>query len=70
MRVVQGVCVAALAVLAAGCSGDGGGVIEGSGTIEGTDVNVGAEVSGKILEAWHRSNRPISSPSKDRGRKM
>jgi len=50
MRVVQGVCVAALAVLAAGCSGDGGGVIEGSGTIEGTDVNVGAEVSGKILE--------------------
>lgn len=50
MRVVQGVCVAALAALAAGCSGDGGGVIEGSGTIEGTDVNVGAEVSGKILE--------------------
>jgi HlyD family secretion protein len=25
-------------------------VIEGSGTIEGTDVNVGAQVSGKILE--------------------
>jgi HlyD family secretion protein len=50
MRVVQGVCVAALAALAAGCSGDGGGVIEGSGTIEGTDVNVGAQVSGKILE--------------------
>jgi HlyD family secretion protein len=33
-----------------GCSNNDKNVIEASGTIEGTDVNIGTEVSGKVIE--------------------
>jgi HlyD family secretion protein len=36
-------------LILAGCSGNGGKEITASGTIEGTDINLGAEVAGKIL---------------------
>lgn len=36
-------------LLAAGCSNNGNGTIEASGTIEGTEINVAAEVAGRIL---------------------
>jgi HlyD family secretion protein len=48
-----------LAVIA-GCSGKGDGVIEASGTIEGTDVNVGTEVSGKVLAVAVREGARVS----------
>jgi HlyD family secretion protein len=37
-------------ILMAGCGGEKGNVIEASGTIEGTEVNIGAEVPGRITE--------------------
>ena len=42
-------CAASIALLASGCSGNGNGSIEASGTIEGTEINVAAEVAGRIL---------------------
>jgi HlyD family secretion protein len=42
-------CVASIALIASGCSGSGDGSIEASGTIEGTEINVAAEVAGRIL---------------------
>jgi HlyD family secretion protein len=39
-----------LTAIFAGCSGNNGGAIEASGTIEGTDVNIGTEVAGKVLQ--------------------
>jgi HlyD family secretion protein len=41
----------ALALLTPGCSDKGAGTIEASGTIEGTEINVAAEVAGRILAA-------------------
>jgi HlyD family secretion protein len=41
--------VLSMAVLLAACSGNNRDAIEASGTIEGTDINVAAEVNGKIL---------------------
>ncbi len=38
-----------LAAAATGCSGSNHGAIEASGTIEGTDIDIGSQVSGKIL---------------------
>lgn len=38
-----------IALLAAGCSNSDNGTIEASGTIEGTEINVAAEVAGRIL---------------------
>jgi HlyD family secretion protein len=56
LRVVPFVLLAAIA----GCSGNHDGVIEASGTIEGTDVNVGAEVSGKVLTVAVREGARVS----------
>lgn len=42
-------CAASIALIASGCSGNGNGSIEASGTIEGTEINVAAEVAGRIL---------------------
>jgi HlyD family secretion protein len=39
----------ALAVAGSGCGGNTDGVIEASGTIEGTEINVAAEVGGRVL---------------------
>ena len=39
-----------LAISLAGCSGNSRDIIEGSGTIEGTDVDIGTEVTGKVLQ--------------------
>ncbi len=41
-----------ICVLYAGCSGNAGKEISTSGTIEGTDVNISAEVAGKIKRLW------------------
>jgi HlyD family secretion protein len=41
---------AALAFLLVGCGERGEKAIEASGTIEGTDVNIGAQVSGKVTD--------------------
>jgi len=41
--------VAALAAAGSGCGGNTDGVIESSGTIEGTEINVAAEVGGRVL---------------------
>jgi HlyD family secretion protein len=50
IRTPNRTAVAALALLLAGCAGDGNNRIEASGTIEGTDVDIGTEVAGRILE--------------------
>ena len=51
MRFVSLVFIASLAgAFVLGCSGNNNRAIEASGTIEGTDVNIGTEVSGKVLE--------------------
>lgn len=42
-------CAASIALIASGCSSNGNGSIEASGTIEGTEINVAAEVAGRIL---------------------
>lgn len=41
--------VAALAAAGSGCGGNADGLIEASGTIEGTEINVAAEVGGRVL---------------------
>lgn len=41
--------IVAIAHLATGCSNNDTGTIEASGTIEGTEINVAAEVAGRIL---------------------
>jgi len=38
-----------LALAGSGCGGNSDGVIEASGTIEGTEINVAAEVGGRVL---------------------
>jgi HlyD family secretion protein len=42
--------MAALALLLVGCGERGEEAIEASGTVEGTDVNIGAQVSGRVIE--------------------
>ncbi len=44
------VCIGFLTSLLAGCGSSSDKVIEASGTIEGTDIDIGSEVGGKIMD--------------------
>jgi HlyD family secretion protein len=44
------VCIGFLVALLAGCGNSSDKVIEASGTIEGTDIDIGSEVGGRVVE--------------------
>jgi HlyD family secretion protein len=50
MRITCSAFALLLPVFLAGCSGNNRDIIEASGTIEGTDINIGAEVGGRVRE--------------------
>lgn len=61
MRVTILVGMAAIiAACAGGCSDNATGRIEASGTIEGTDVNVGSEVAGRVLNVLVREGDRVA----------